>query len=110
MPFGTACARLRKQLLFGLAQKLDADVCVRCGALIVSVDDFTIEHLKPWFDVDADLFWDLTNIAFSHAACNLPHRRRQPSGEHGRPSTYRHGCRCAACRDWKRGDNLKSRE
>jgi hypothetical protein len=34
------------------------------------VKDFSIEHKQRWLDVDPALFWDLTNIAFSHFICN----------------------------------------
>jgi len=75
MPFGTANARLRKQILFHLLQKLGEDVCFQCGEKIESVDDLSIEHKKAWLDESVDLFWDLDNIAFSHLKCNISVRR-----------------------------------
>ncbi len=72
MPFGTACNKLRKLVLFSLAQKLNEDVCFRCGEAILSVEDFTIEHKEAWRNKGAELFWDLNNIAFAHSQCNLP--------------------------------------
>ena len=73
MPYGTACGRLRKNVLFRLLQKHNEDICVRCSKRIESVDDLSLEHVKPWENRDASLFWDLDNIAFSHIHCNTPH-------------------------------------
>jgi len=75
MSHGTACGRLRKSILFNLLVKHNENTCVRCGALITVVEDLSIEHLKPWEGISAELFWDLNNIAFSHMRCNAPHRR-----------------------------------
>lgn len=72
MPFGTACNKLRKLVLFNLAQKLNANVCFRCREVILTVEDFTIDHKKAWRSAGAELFWDINNIAFSHSYCNLP--------------------------------------
>ena len=72
MPFGTACYKLRKLLLFHLAQKLGEDVCFRCGEVIVNVEEFTIDHKEAWRSKGAEFFWDLNNIAFSHSHCNIP--------------------------------------
>ncbi len=72
MPFGTACYKLRKLLLFHLVQKLGEDVCFRCGEAIVNVEDFTIDHKEAWRNKGAEFFWDLSNIAFSHSHCNIP--------------------------------------
>ena len=73
MPFGTACGRLRKMVLFSVLKKHEENVCVRCNGAIELVDDLSIEHIKPWENVSVDLFWDLNNIAFSHIHCNVPH-------------------------------------
>jgi hypothetical protein len=75
MPFGTACARLRKQILFQLIKRLKEDVCYRCGKKIKDVAELSIEHKKAWFNIDSKLFWDLNNIAFSHLRCNIPNNR-----------------------------------
>lgn len=76
MPLGTASARLRKMVMLWLLQKLGEDLCYRCGARIEAVEELSIEHKDPWFNVDPDLFWDLDNIAFSHLSCNVGSRRR----------------------------------
>ena len=74
MPWGTAMGRLRKSIMFKYVQLAGHDVCYRCGGSINAIDDLSIEHKEYWLHVDADLFWDLDNIAFSHLNCNLPHR------------------------------------
>lgn len=74
MPFGTATHRLRKMLLFNMAQRLNEDLCFKCNQKIEKVEDFTIEHKKPWLHNDPALFWALDNIAYSHSWCNKPDR------------------------------------
>jgi hypothetical protein len=73
VPFGTATGRLRKNLLFSMAQRLGEDTCYRCKARIATVDEFSIEHKEAWasaLDPQAK-FYDLENIAFSHVSCNV---------------------------------------
>ena len=72
IPYGTACSKLRKLLLFSMAQRLGENVCFRCGDVILTVASFTIDHKEAWQAKGAGYFWDLSNIAFSHAHCNLP--------------------------------------
>lgn len=74
MPHGTATGRLRKMVLFHLLKKHSENICVRCNKEIENVDDLSLEHIKPWEGISADLFWDLNNISFSHIFCNRPHR------------------------------------
>ena len=75
MPFGTACNRLRKELLFKLAKLCGLDTCGRCGERIEKADDLSIDHKIDWLDTDPDLFWDLDNIQFSHKTCNRKARK-----------------------------------
>jgi hypothetical protein len=70
MLYNTVRHRLYRLLLFDLMRRCGVDLCARCGLPITDVKDFTIEHVKPWLDVDTALFWDLDNIGFSHHACN----------------------------------------
>jgi hypothetical protein len=70
MPIGTASARLKKLILFDCLQRLNEAWCFQCEFAIENVDDLSIEHKKPWRYGDNDLFWDLSNIAFSHLSCN----------------------------------------
>lgn len=81
MPFGTACNRLRKNILFQFIVRLKENVCFKCGESILVVEDLSIEHKEPWEGRDAKLFWDLNNIAFSHLKCNQPNSRcHEPMG------------------------------
>ena len=72
MPFGTACNRLRRMVMFDLLQRHKENVCYKCGKIILKTDDLTLEHKEAWQSVGPSLFWDLNNIAFSHRQCNLP--------------------------------------
>ena len=75
MNYGTACSKLRKEILFDYVKKAGNDICFRCGKRIESVREFSIEHKKAWLHEDAGLFWALENIAFSHLRCNSKVRR-----------------------------------
>lgn len=83
MPRGTAANRLRKLVLFDVLQRHKENNCYRCGLPIVSADELSIEHKQPWEHVDVKLFWDLTNISFSHLSCNVRAARRNPSKNGG---------------------------
>ena len=74
MPHGTAVSKLRKNVLFHLLKKHNENMCIRCHKPIYTSDELSMEHLKPWEGISAELFWDLDNIAFSHMKCNRPHR------------------------------------
>lgn len=75
MPHGTAANRLRKILLFECLKRHNENVCIRCSKPIETVDELSIEHIKPWEGISAELFWDLKNIAYSHLGCNRPHHQ-----------------------------------
>ena len=70
MPFTTASLRLHRLIMFMLAKECNKSLCFQCGKEIKTVAEFSIEHKKPWLDIDPNLFWDLSNIAFSHTVCN----------------------------------------
>ena len=74
--FSAAYHRLRKSLLYALADKTGMLDCYRCGSRIVSIDEFSIEHKVPWQSAQDPraVFFDLGNIAFSHSRCNRPDR------------------------------------
>lgn len=78
MPYGTACNKLRKSLLFSLIKELNKNVCYQCGKIIESEDELSIEHKIPFLDSEdpKKLFFDLNNIAFSHLKCNAKAARR----------------------------------
>lgn len=75
MPFGTASARLKKNMLLHMLQRLNEDKCYRCGLKIETPDELSLDHKEPWLDNSTDLFWDLDNISFSHPTCNTNARR-----------------------------------
>lgn len=75
MPIGTASNRLKKMVLLKLLRELKRDSCLRCSGIIESAKDLAIDHKRPWLDVSAHLFWDLSNIGFSHSRCNSIARR-----------------------------------
>lgn len=78
MSFGKATQRLRKMILFMLVRETGKDFCFKCGEEISDIDHLSIEHKLPWQGRDTALFWDLSNIAFSHLKCNIPHRSGSP--------------------------------
>lgn len=102
MNFGTASNRLRKLIMFDMMGRLDEDTCFRCGTKISTPDELSIEHKLPW-QKNVELFWDLTNIAFSHLRCNVVAGERLhgpgPSQVHGFSMYTNHGCRCDTCRE-----------
>lgn len=58
--------------MFELAKKCNMDTCFRCGEKIEDISEFTIEHKESWLlgENPVNLFYDMDNIAFSHAICN----------------------------------------
>jgi hypothetical protein len=70
MNAGTASHRLVKDILFDFVSKSGC-VCYRCGEKMCR-ETFSIEHKTPWLDSDnpVGLFFDLSNISFSHRICN----------------------------------------
>jgi len=68
MPYGTAEKRLRKAMIYELARQCGKHICRWCETEIPSPDDLAVVHLQDWSG-DADLFWDLNNVAFSHVSC-----------------------------------------
>ena len=69
MPYGTACNRLRKQVLFSILRRHGENNCYRCKEEILSAEELSLEHFEPWLG-NASLFWDTANIGFSHLRCN----------------------------------------
>lgn len=66
-----------------------------------------MEHKKAWLDTDVFLFWDISNIAFSHLDCNSANRRVKKGVKHPSTRSYSAGCRCAECREFEK---LKRRD
>lgn len=73
MPIGTATGRLRKSLMYSLADKLGLLTCHRCAEQICTEESLSIEHKVAWESADdpVKMFFDLDNIAFSHLSCNI---------------------------------------
>ena len=63
-------------------------------------ETFSIEHKETWLDKDKakELFFDLTNISFSHLSCNIARARKGTKAKHGSFSRYSYGCKCELCR------------
>lgn len=78
MSVGKARNILNKSIMFMLVQKSNMDTCFQCGHKIESVDELTVEHMTPWLHEEnaIELYFDLDNIAFSHAFCNSSAARR----------------------------------
>lgn len=101
MPHGTASNRLRKAIIFDMANRLGETNCFQCGKEIDNIDNFSIEHKIPYLNSDDPygLFFSLENIAFSHIRCNIAAARRTTDRKHPSVSAYRRGCRCDECRE-----------
>lgn len=113
MPYGTACNKLKKDLLFNFAQRLGLDSCHQCGEKIATPDELSIEHKTPFLHSDnpVKLFFNLNNIAFSHQSCNSKASRRVPGKKkHPSISAYGRGCRCKECTSIARASVYRSRE
>jgi 5-methylcytosine-specific restriction endonuclease McrA len=104
MPPGTASNRLRKMLLFRQLKKHNENTCVRCEKEIETVEELSVEHIKPWEGISANLFWDLDNVAFSHMRCNVPHTRR--GGEPNRKIGPEGTAWCSSCEKFLSVDNF----
>jgi hypothetical protein len=75
MPIGTASHRPRKMVMLQLLRELNRNSCLWCKEKIEDPEDLTIDHKLPWLDESRELFWDLSNIGFSHTFCNAIARR-----------------------------------
>jgi hypothetical protein len=65
-----ASVKLLRSILFSFLQETGKDICFRCNKKIDTIKEFSIEHKKPWLNVSIELFYDLSNVAFSHRICN----------------------------------------
>ncbi len=65
----TAKTRLLRLITLNLLRRLGEDKCYVCKQAL-TIEDFSIEHIKDWLSIDSNLFWDIDNIAFSHVLCN----------------------------------------
>ena len=97
---GTASNRLKKNLLFEFAKRLDMHWCYQCGAEIEDCVEMSIEHKSPWLHSEdpRGLFFDIDNIDFSHKSCNYSASRVRKAKPCPSLTAYRNGCRCEGCR------------
>ena len=99
MPYGTAMHKLRKMIVFRMAQRLAEDFCFKCGLKIETVEELSIDHKVAWLHGDTVLFWDLDNIAFSHRVCNRPDKLAGRKPREAPPGTaWCCGCQAFLCR------------
>jgi hypothetical protein len=94
---GVARNRLIRFILFDFVQRLFLHLKQVSSPKIEQVEELSIEHKQPWLDIDPILYWDLTNIAFSHLACNRPHRK--PGGISQRKISPEGYSWCCGCKD-----------
>ena len=97
----TAQAKLRKQILWELLKETNRNKCFVCGKEMTQ-EDFSIEHIVPWLDkLNAkELFFDWSNISFSHLSCNVQRQKRKQQRKiHGTYNMYTYyKCRCNLCK------------
>lgn len=103
IPHGTANNKLRKNIIFYLANLCRMLSCYRCKQEIESVDDLSIEHMTPWQGAPDPkvAFFDISNIAFSHLKCNIATR------ETGRKIGPDGTAWCGKCEEFKSIDEFR---
>lgn len=96
----TASGRLIKDLLYQYVSR-DGTKCHQCGEPM-SRETFSVEHKIPWLDSEdpAAMFYDLSNITYSHLSCNIAAiRRKRSTAGCGTKAKYSGGCRCTDCKN-----------
>ena len=68
MPVGTAERQLRKAIIHELARQCGRNICRWCRLEIEEPDELAITHVEDW-EESPDLYFDLGNVALSHASC-----------------------------------------
>ena len=96
---GTARARLVKLIIFGLLDALGRTACFRCSEPMTSAT-ISIDHVIPWLHAEnaQELYFDVSNIDFSHVVCNSNAARRAKPQEHGGGESGRRNCSCDLCK------------
>lgn len=97
MSSGKASHRLKKIILLDVLRRHQENICFRCRRFIETVEELSVEHKLPWLDVSPELFWDLSNIAFSHLRCNRPDR---PISERWKKKGPEGTAWCSRCRSF----------
>lgn len=67
--------KLRKAIIYELARQLGKNRCLHCNLEISDPDDFAVVHVDDW--TDGPSFFDLGNVAFSHASCRAGRQDRR---------------------------------
>lgn len=75
--YSKASHTLRKNIMFLLIQQCGMDRCYVCGATICDANTLSIEHKQAWMysKEPSKLYFELSNIAFSHRSCNVKRKR-----------------------------------
>jgi hypothetical protein len=68
MPVGTAERKLRKAVIHELARQAGKNICRWCSLEISDPDEFALIHVEDWEEFP-DRYFDLGNVALSHASC-----------------------------------------
>lgn len=99
----TASGRLVKDLLWNFVETTGQSACCKCGEPM-SRETFSIEHVTPWLDSDDPvvLYFDLTNISYSHRVCNIKDARR---GKYDSPEESKEA-HLETSREWKRANRV----
>ncbi len=84
MSASAATHHLKKAIILDFLRQIGKDACLKCGQKLESFYDLSIDHKKPWRYGQPELFWDISNIGFSHRACNKPDK---PHVKIGPPNT-----------------------
>ena len=72
--------KLRKAIIYELALQLRKNICLECDLEISDPNDLAVVHVEDW--EDGPSYFDLANVAFSHASCRAErHDRRQGERE-----------------------------
>lgn len=117
MNASTASAILLKDILFRYIEK-DNINCFRCNSPMTR-ENFSVDHKEPWLHSDnpKDLFFNLSNVSFSHLKCNIAAGRKRKEATHGGATYYKNKkCRCEECMTWYKNqprpvyDSKKRRE
>lgn len=78
----TAANKLLKDILWSFIVKNNQNFCHRCS-LEMDRESFSIEHITPWLHSEdpLKLFFDISNISFSHLICNIKDGRKRPKNK-----------------------------
>lgn len=68
MPIGTARNKLLKSIVHYLLLEMGRCTCSKCGSLISTPADLSIEHIDEWLD-NPNSYWDLSNLRVCCVQC-----------------------------------------